>query len=87
MRQSAKPTIVHRVLFIALAPPCFVVGVIIGGCGFSARDDFLQVRSAQLVSVPGDHSAFIATPTYPVVAGFAGGRISLAAVPEPLDEP
>lgn len=87
MRQSAKPTMVQRVLFVALAPPCFVVGVLIGGCGFSARDDFLQVRSAQLIGVPGNRSAFIAAPTYPVVAGFAGDRVSLVAAPEQRDEP
>ncbi len=87
MRTRAKPSIVQRLLFVALAPPCFVAGLLIGGCGFSARDDFLQIRSAQLIGVPGDRSPFAAGPDYPAVAGFAGGGISLTTVADRSDDP
>lgn len=87
MRTRAKPTIMQRVLFIVMAPPCFVAGMLIGGCGFSARDDFLQIRSVQLIGVPGDRSPLAAGPKYPAVAGFAAGGISLTAAANKSEDP
>lgn len=87
MRRRAGFSIARRLTLYALSPPCFAIGFAIGGCGFSARDDFFQIRSAQLVAMPGDRSAFAPRAGFPTLAGFSAKDLTLTSASDMLLDP
>ena len=82
MSRDSNRTRARRIAAIVLSPPAFALGVIIGGCGTSARDEFYTIRSAQIGAELGDRSAFVPASAYPVAAGFSERRVVLTAVPD-----
>lgn len=72
----------RRVAAAFLSPPAFVLGVVIGGCGTSARDEFYMIRSAQVGAELGDRSVFVPASAFPAMAGFSADRVTLSAVPD-----
>lgn len=71
----------RRTALFLLAGPAFLLGVAIGGCGTSKRQDFLAIRSAQLPPIPGDRSAFIPSTLFPTLAGFSETPVAFTAAP------
>lgn len=69
-----------------LAIGTIAVGAL-SGCMNSARDDFIQVRQAQLIAQPGDRSEYSATSPYPRVVRFSDRPDALSAVAGTRDWP
>lgn len=78
MRRNANSAL----CLLFLCPPCFALGLVIGGCRPSARDDFLLIRSVRIDSTKGDASAYQPARTFPGAAPFGTAGASFTRVPE-----
>lgn len=71
-----EPTVVSLVVL-----QCATLGVAMGGCRVSARDDFISTRAATLEPVVGDASAFRESRRLPV-PGFVHSEPLLTRAPD-----
>lgn len=81
LERSVRRSAVRVGLLLLLCPPCFVAGLIIGGCGPSVRDDFLTLRGLHLEPIAGDASAYRHRRTQPQ-PGFVVAEPLLTRAPE-----
>ncbi len=81
LERSVRRSAVRVAVLLLLCPPCFVSGLIIGGCGSSVRDDFLTLRRVHLEPIAGDASAYRHRRTLPE-PGFVIREPILTRAPE-----